>query len=56
MKICKKCKKKLGFFDKIFYSGFCASCKSIETKKQKEEREKFERDNLMENAGTERWK
>ena len=30
--------------------------KSIETKEQKKEREKFEMDNLMENAGNEGWK
>ena len=36
---CTKCKNKLGFFDKIFCSGFCVSCKSKEIEKDKLKRE-----------------
>ena len=39
MRVCKKCKKKLGLFDKIFCDGFCSSCKSNEIdKKRKDEK------------------
>ncbi len=43
MKTCTKCKKKLGFFDKIFCGGLCTPCKSKEIEIGRKEEERKEK-------------